>query len=74
MNTGSHSLIVRGMYELQLRPWFKSFDREAFLVVKMEDMKRNGMQTTMDEVYDLLELPEVRERESRPIECCAWCL
>ena len=63
MNTGSHSLIVRGMYELQLRPWFKSFDREAFLVVKMEDMKRNGMQTTMDEVYDLLELPEVRERE-----------
>lgn len=63
MNTGSHSLIVRGMYELQLRPWLRAFDVKDVLVVKMEDMKRDGMQPTMDRVYDLLDLPQYEVKD-----------
>jgi hypothetical protein len=42
MNTGSHSLVSRGMYELQLRQWFQSsFSLKQFLILKFEDMIRN---------------------------------
>jgi hypothetical protein len=57
MNTGSHCIVSRGMYELQLRPWFKSFSRETFLVLKLEDMKGEGVQTMMEEVWKHLDLP-----------------
>lgn len=57
MNSGSHSLIVRGMYELQLRQWYRSFSNDSFLVLKLEDMKENGVQNTMNKVYQHLGLP-----------------
>ena len=52
MGSGSHSLIIsRGMYELQLRPWFQAFPNEGtFLVLKLEDTKsqsgHNGTSAT----------------------------
>lgn len=60
MNSGSHSLIVRGMYELQLRQWFRSFSNDSFLLLKLEDMKVNGVQATMKKVYQHLNLPEIK--------------
>jgi len=41
MNTGSHSLLSRGLYELQLRQWMKEFDHDQFLVLKLEDMSQS---------------------------------
>ena len=60
MNSGSHSLIVRGLYELQLRQWYKSFSNDSFLLLKLEDMKDNGVQSTMKKVYQHLHLPEIK--------------
>ncbi|KAL3770165.1 hypothetical protein ACHAW5_009260 [Stephanodiscus triporus] len=36
--TGSYSPLARGMYALQCRPWFRSFSKDKFLVLKLEDM------------------------------------
>jgi hypothetical protein len=38
INTGSYSPLARGLYALQCRPWFRSFSRDTFLVLKLEDM------------------------------------
>ena len=58
MGTGSHSLVSRGMYELQLRQWIRAFSSDAFLVLKLEDMKKNGVNATMKKVWKHLGLPE----------------
>jgi Aspartyl/Asparaginyl beta-hydroxylase/Sulfotransferase domain len=57
LNTGSHSLLARGLYELQLRPWFKFFDRNRFMILKLEEFKREGVPRIMDLVWDHLGLP-----------------
>jgi len=57
MNTGSHSLLSRGMYELQLRQWMAAFEPSRFLVVKMEDMRRDGIQKAVGEAFEFLDLP-----------------
>jgi len=58
MGSGSHSLISRGMYELQLRPWMCAIsNKDAFLVMKLETMKKVGVQTTMKKVFEHLNLP-----------------
>eukprot|EP00518_Triparma_eleuthera_P006079 CAMPEP_0182486962 /NCGR_PEP_ID=MMETSP1319-20130603/47662_1 /TAXON_ID=172717 /ORGANISM="Bolidomonas pacifica, Strain RCC208" /LENGTH=475 /DNA_ID=CAMNT_0024689069 /DNA_START=714 /DNA_END=2137 /DNA_ORIENTATION=+ len=67
MGTGSHSLVARGLYELQLRPWLREFGRDRILIVKVEDMKRGGMQPTMDRVFEHLGLPafEVKDEGAK---------
>ena len=57
INTGSHSLISRGMYELQLRSWYRAFDRKRFLLIKLEDWKDEGVLPTMNRVWAHLGLP-----------------
>jgi hypothetical protein len=62
MNTGSHSIIVRGMYELQLRQWMRVFRKQQFLVITLESMSNSsplsiGVQATMDNVWGHLQLP-----------------
>jgi hypothetical protein len=58
MGSGSHSIITRGMYELQLRQWFRAFNPDLFLVLKLEDMKHDGVHKTMKKVWAHLGLPE----------------
>ena len=58
MSSGSHSLVSRGLYELQLRQWIRSFKSDAFLVLKLEDLKNHGVNTTMKKVWKHLCLPE----------------
>jgi len=58
MGTGSHSIVTRGMYELQLRQWFRAFNPDLFLVLKLEDMKHDGVYNTMKTVWAHLGLPE----------------
>jgi len=67
MSSGSHSLISRGMYEIQLRQWFKAFPPEMFLVLKLEDMKmEGGVQLVMDRVWQHLDLPSFRVKDTSP--------
>jgi len=67
MMTGSHSLISRGMYELQLRQWFQAFSPESFLVLKLEDMKiEGGVQKIMDKVWMHLDLPSYKVKDDTP--------
>jgi len=58
LHSGSHSLVVRGMYELQLRPWLRAFEKELFLFIKLEDMAQpNGVHEVMMETFQHLEVP-----------------
>ena len=57
LSTGSHSLLARGMYHLQLRHWFNAFPRDQFLVIQMESMKEpNGVENVMKKAYSFLNL------------------
>ncbi|KAL3817461.1 hypothetical protein ACHAXA_001468 [Cyclostephanos tholiformis] len=38
INTGSYSPLGRGLYALQCRQWFRSFSKDKFLVLRLEDM------------------------------------
>ena len=59
MNTGSHSLILRGMYELQLRQWIKQYDdKSKILVLNMDDLS-NKPQHVMSKVYTFIDLPDL---------------
>lgn len=42
LNTGSYSPLARGLYALQCRQWFRSFSKDKFLVMKLEDMSEQG--------------------------------
>jgi hypothetical protein len=57
LNTGSYGLLTRGMYAVQLRPWFRAFPRDRFLCLKLESMKTTGVQTIMKQVWNHLDLP-----------------
>lgn len=37
-NHGAHSLLLRGLYALQLKPWLEAFPRTAFAFVRCEDL------------------------------------
>ena len=56
LNTGSYGLLARGMYAVQLRPWFRSFDRNQFLCLKLESLN-GGIPETMRKVWAHLDLP-----------------
>lgn len=59
LNTGSYSPLARGLYALQCRQWFRSFAKEKFLVMKLEDMSANarGTQWAVDKTVEHLGLP-----------------
>ena len=48
---GSHSLLLRGLYALQLRPWIEEVGMDAFCFVRCEDLKtRRGVQMQVNRV------------------------
>lgn len=54
---GSHSLLLRGLYALQLQPWIAEFGRDAFCFVRCEDMRTpRGVQEQVDRVVEHLGL------------------
>ena len=48
--------IGRGLYEMQLREWFKYFPREQFIILKSEELDVNRT-ATMKKVFDFLGIP-----------------
>ena len=67
LNTGSYGLLTRGMYALQLRPWFRAYSRDQFLVLRLESMHSKGVQAFMQPVWDHLDLPAhpVQDEEAK---------
>mgnify|MGYP006056555659 FL=1 len=53
---GSHSILGRGLYALQLEGYFEQFHADEFKIVFLEDLKKN-VQETMNSVYEFLKLP-----------------
>jgi hypothetical protein len=66
LNTGSYGLLTRGMYELQLRPWLRAFDKEQFLVLQLEQMKKEGVEEIMRKVWAHLDLPNHPVEDDSP--------
>ena len=69
LNTGSYSPLGRGLYALQCRQWFRSFSKDKFLVIKLEDMSPNGkgVQWAVNKSLEHLGLPrfEVPDAEKK---------
>lgn len=65
LNTGSHCILARGMYELNLRPWLAAFDRDDFLILKLESMQED-VRTTMCQVWKHLDVPPIRVKDTAP--------
>lgn len=60
LNTGSHSLLARGMYALNLRPWFRAFDHSDFLVLQLEKFESEGVNHVMEKVWAHVGVPSYR--------------
>jgi hypothetical protein len=72
INTGSYSPLARGLYALQCRQWFRSFPKEKFLVIKLEDMssQEKGVQWVVNKSLEHLglprfEVPDVDKKNAR---------
>ena len=57
LNTGSYSPLARGLYALQCRQWLRSFVKSKFLVLKLEDLKKKGVQWAVNKSMEHLGLP-----------------
>lgn len=59
LNTGSYSPLARGLYALQCRQWFRSFAKDKFLIMKLEDMSQQskGVQWVVNQSLEHLGLP-----------------
>lgn len=49
-------MLGRGLYEIQLRQYYKHFDKSQFLILKSQDLDVNR-EATMRKVYDFLGVP-----------------
>ena len=56
--TWERHVLGRGMYEIQLRTWFRYFGRSQFLVLKSQDLDVNR-EATLKRVYEFLGVPYV---------------
>ncbi|KAL7426009.1 hypothetical protein ACHAXH_000406, partial [Discostella pseudostelligera] len=52
LNTGSYSILARGMYALQCRQWFRSFERTKFLVMKLEELDSSSSTSSSSTLTD----------------------
>ncbi|CAH0492205.1 unnamed protein product [Peronospora farinosa] len=55
---GAHSFVTRGLYALQLAGWIEAYGKENVLLLTLDDFKTTEkLHTTMDKVFDFLDLP-----------------
>lgn len=59
LNTGSYGLVSRGMYELNLRPWLRSFDPRSFLILKLEALKNGVSANETATIWKHLGVPQI---------------
>lgn len=61
----------RGLYEIQLRRWFKFFPRRQFLILKSTDLDHNRSDT-MRQVHKFLVIPKVPILDNRDVHVGAY--
>ena len=66
LGTGSYGLLSRGMYELNLRPWLRAFQRQDFLILLLERLKSDGASSIMETVWDHLGVPSYQIEDDSP--------
>ena len=59
MTHGGHSIVARGLYVLQLRPWLTQWPVDQISVHSLSELKgaKGDIQRTMDGVFEYLQLP-----------------
>lgn len=67
LNSGSYSLLGRGLYALNLIPWLRSFDKKSFLFLRVESLKEEGVNAVLESVWSHLELPnfQIEDTEAK---------
>ncbi len=68
MTHGGHSLLIRGMYALQLAPYFEHWPKEQLKIVSMKDIQGTEKQVrkVVNEVFAYMKLPPVDEINLEP--------
>lgn len=69
LSTGSYAPLARGLYAIQCRQWLRSFPKENFLIMKLEDMssESKGAQWVVNRSMEFLSLPrfEIPDAEKK---------
>ena len=72
LSSGSYAPLARGLYALQCRQWLRSFPKENFLIMKLEDMssESKGVQWVVNRTTEFLalprfEIPDAEKKNSR---------
>jgi hypothetical protein len=65
LNTGSHCLLGRGLYEMNLRPWLRAFGSDSFLLVQLEVLS-DRVNETMQAVWQHLGVPPIEILDDAP--------
>lgn len=55
---GGHSIVLRGLYALQLMPWLEEYGEQGLMILSIGSIKGSKTQETMDGVFDFVGLPE----------------
>lgn len=71
LNTGSHSLVSRGLYALQLNPWLKAFDETFFCIMELKQFSKQ-LRCHMDRAFQHLQLPPVTIDDPAPKNARAY--
>jgi hypothetical protein len=57
---GGHSLVLRGLYALQLLPWLEEFGKEGIKIMSIGELKGNHIHDTMKGVFEFINLPPIK--------------
>lgn len=68
LHTGSHGLLGRGLYALNVRPWMRAFPREQFLVLNLDDVAcPDRLETNvLPRVWEHLGIPPISLKDAAP--------
>ncbi|KUF97425.1 DNA ligase [Phytophthora nicotianae] len=62
---GAHSFVARGLYALQLSGWIEAYGKENVLLLTLDEFKTTeNLHDTMDKVFNFLDLPYHRIRDT----------
>ena len=56
-------LLARGLYEMQLTPWYDSFSNDKMLINSSEDLA-NDTDNTLKEIFNFLNIPNMKIQDT----------
>ena len=63
---GCHSIVLRGLYALQLIPWFEEFGFDNIKIVSISQLNNENIHNTMSEVFQFIGLPNETIKDVDP--------